>query len=60
MQVHWNKLEWVNQKRRNRRINNFCTSSFGFYIKDEDMLCYWVVHSKIKPNNVDELFKIKS
>ena len=55
--MHWNKLEWVNQKMQNWKINTFFTSSFRFYIKDEDMVCYWFVHSKMNPNDVDELFK---
>ena len=39
---------------------HFCTSSFKFYIKYDDMTCYWVGHPQIKPIDIDERFKIKS
>ena len=31
-----------------------------FYIKDKYMMCYLVLHSKMKTIDVDELFNIKS
>ena len=39
--------------------NSFCTSSFNFYIKDYNITCHWVWHSKIKPIFINELFKRK-
>ena len=56
------RLIGINQNinRRNWQINPFCTSSFKFYIKDEDISCHWVGHSKMKPIDFDKLFKRKS
>ena len=53
-------LEWVDSKRLNLKINPFVTSSFKFYIKDKDISCHWVGHSKMRPIDVDEFFKRKS
>ena len=39
------------------RIHTFRTSSFKFYIKDEDMSCHWVGHSKMNPIDVAYFFK---
>ena len=49
LQLHWNKLEWVNPNTRNCEKNPFCSLTHKFYIKDGKQKCHFVVHPKLKP-----------
>ena len=46
-------------KKEQSEYNPFYTLSFNFYNKDKDMTFHWVVHSKMNPIEIYELFKRK-
>ena len=47
LQLHWNKLEWVNTISRTKRNKPFSVSSI-FYLNKNDGTSHWVGHSKVK------------
>ena len=58
-QLHWNKLEWVDQEMRKIKKNPFCSSTQQFYIKNGKLACHFVGHSKLNPIDCFQLFKLQ-
>ena len=58
-QLHWNKLEWVYPKTRDRWKNPFYSSTRKFCIKDVNNSSRFVGHYKLEPIDYVAFFKIK-
>ena len=43
-QIHRNKFEWVNPKRRIEQKNQFCVSSKILCLKDNNKTAHWLCH----------------
>ena len=57
LQIHWNKLEWVNPRSRDERENPFCVSSQKHCFKDNVKPAHWVGNSQLRSLGTYDLFK---
>ena len=57
-QIHWNKHEWVNPRRRDERKNLFYVSSKKDYFEDKVKTAHWFVHLQLRSLDTDNFFKI--
>ena len=48
LQLHWNKIEWVDPKSTPKRVKPFSVSSKTFYMNNNDRTAHYVVHSRLK------------
>ena len=58
-QKYWNKPEWVSPRSCSEGESPFCVSSKKFHVKDIDKNSHWVDHLKLKPFDLEDLYKIK-
>ena len=56
--IHWSKIEWENPSIRIEQNNTFCVSSKIFCLEDNNKTTHWVGHSKLKPHDIEDTFKI--
>ena len=47
--IHWNKLEWVNQRILIEVRNPLCVYSKRYCLKDIHGTAHWVGHQKLNP-----------
>ena len=58
-QLHFHKLEWVNQKYLTKRDTPYSVFSKTFYLNKNDITAHWVSHSQLKELDTIELFERK-
>ena len=59
-QLHWNMLEWVDQKSTTKRVNPFSVSSNEFYINNNDRTAHFVGHSRLGPLDYADFYERKN
>ena len=59
LQLHWNKLEWVDPKYTPKRLKLVSVSSKVLYISKNDRTAHFVGHSKLKELDIDDFYKRK-
>ena len=53
LQIHWNKLEWVNPSICDEKKNPSCVSSKIKCFKDNNKPAHWVGRSKLRSLDID-------
>ena len=59
-QLLWKDLEWVDPRTHNLKTNPFCTSTYKFYIKENNPLSHFVVHYNINLVGYNTFFNINN
>ena len=57
LQLHWNKIEWVDLKSTPKRVKPFSVSSKKFYMNKNDRTAHFVGRSKLKELYINDFYK---